>query len=130
MLVVSNPVGILTYAAWKISVFPQNCVIGSGCNLDPARFHYLIGERLGVCPLSCRGQVLGERGDSSVPVWSGVSVAGVPLKNLHPDLGADADKDQQTEVHKQVVGNAYKVSHLKGCTSWPLDCLWLILQKV
>uniref|UniRef100_A0A2K5CVC5 L-lactate dehydrogenase A chain n=1 Tax=Aotus nancymaae TaxID=37293 RepID=A0A2K5CVC5_AOTNA len=63
LLIVSNPVGILTYVAWKISGFPKNRVIGSGCNLDSARFHYLMGERLGVHPLSCYGWVLGEHGD-------------------------------------------------------------------
>ncbi|KAK2091765.1 hypothetical protein P7K49_031049 [Saguinus oedipus] len=80
LLIVSNPVDILTYVAWKISGFPKNRVIGSGCNLDSAQFHYLMGERLGVHPLSCHGWVLGEHGDSSVPVWSGVNVAGVSLK--------------------------------------------------
>ncbi|CAO2632647.1 L-lactate dehydrogenase A chain, partial [Lemmus lemmus] len=66
LLIVSNPVDILTYVAWKISGFPKNRVIGSGCNLDSARFRYLMGERLGVHPLSCHGWVLGEHGDSSV----------------------------------------------------------------
>ena len=100
--IVSNPVDILTYVAWMISGFPRNRVIGSGCNLDSARFRYLMGER-GVHPLSCHGWVLGEQGDSSVPVWSGVNVAGVSLKNLNPELGSDADKEQWKEVHKQVV---------------------------
>ena len=56
---------VLTYVAWKISGFPKNRVIGSGGNLDSARFRYLMGERLGVHPLSCHGWVLGEHGDSS-----------------------------------------------------------------
>uniref|UniRef100_A0A452E9I9 L-lactate dehydrogenase n=1 Tax=Capra hircus TaxID=9925 RepID=A0A452E9I9_CAPHI len=120
LLVVSNPVDILTYVAWKISGFPKNCVIGSGCNLDSARFHYLMGERLGVHPLSCHGWILGEHGDSSVPVWSGVNVAGVSLKNLHPELGTDADKEQWKAVHKQVVDSAYEVIKLKGYTSWAI----------
>ena len=64
------------------------------------RSRYLMGERLGVHPVSCHGWVLGEHGDSSVPVWSGVNVAGVSLKNLHPDSGTDADKEQWKEVHK------------------------------
>jgi malate/lactate dehydrogenase len=67
-------VDILTYVAWKISGFPKNRVIGSGCNLDSARFRYLMGERLGVHALSCHGWVLGEHGDSSgkslIPVSS------------------------------------------------------------
>nr|KAF6324727.1 lactate dehydrogenase A [Myotis myotis] len=78
------------------------------------------GERLGVHPLSCHGWVLGEHGDSSVPVWSGVNVAGVSLKNLHPDLGTDADKEQWKQVHKQVVDSAYEVIKLKGYTSWAI----------
>nr|XP_020142138.1 L-lactate dehydrogenase A chain isoform X1 [Microcebus murinus] len=120
LLIVSNPVDILTYVAWKISGFPKNRVIGSGCNLDSARFRYLMGERLGIHPLSCHGWVLGEHGDSSVPVWSGVNVAGVSLKNLHPDLGTDQDKEQWKEVHKQVVESAYEVIKLKGYTSWAI----------
>ncbi|KAF0880205.1 LDHA dehydrogenase, partial [Crocuta crocuta] len=120
LLIVSNPVDILTYVAWKISGFPKNRVIGSGCNLDSARFRYLMGERLGVHALSCHGWVLGEHGDSSVPVWSGVNVAGVSLKNLHPELGTDADKEQWKEVHKQVVDSAYEVIKLKGYTSWAI----------
>nr|KAF6465682.1 lactate dehydrogenase A [Rousettus aegyptiacus] len=79
-----------------------------------------MGERLGVHPLSCHGWVLGEHGDSSVPVWSGVNVAGVSLKNLHPDLGTDTDKEQWKEVHKQVVASAYEVIKLKGYTSWAI----------
>uniref|UniRef100_A0A2K5R5F3 L-lactate dehydrogenase n=1 Tax=Cebus imitator TaxID=2715852 RepID=A0A2K5R5F3_CEBIM len=118
LLIVSNPVDILTYVAWKISGFPKNRVIGSGCNLDSARFCYLMGDRLGVHTLSCHGWVLGEHGDSSVPVWSGVNVAGVSLKTLHPDLGTDTDKEQWKEVHKQVVDSAYAVIKLKGYTSW------------
>uniref|UniRef100_A0A8C8TG46 L-lactate dehydrogenase n=1 Tax=Peromyscus maniculatus bairdii TaxID=230844 RepID=A0A8C8TG46_PERMB len=120
LLIVSNPVDILTYMAWKISGFPKNRVIGSGCNLDSARFRYLMGERLGVHPLSCHGWVLGEHGDSSVPVWSGVNVAGVSLKNLNPELGSNADKEQWKEVHKQVVDSVYEVIKLKGYTSWAI----------
>uniref|UniRef100_A0A2I3RJT2 L-lactate dehydrogenase n=1 Tax=Pan troglodytes TaxID=9598 RepID=A0A2I3RJT2_PANTR len=84
------------------------------------------GEKLGVHPLSCHGWVLGEHGDSSVPLWSGVNVAGVSLKTLHSHLGTDTDKEQWKEVHKQVVESPYKMIKLKGYTSWatglsPLD---------
>ncbi|XP_054934658.1 L-lactate dehydrogenase C chain isoform X2 [Physeter macrocephalus] len=106
MLIVSNPVDILTYVVWKISGLPATRVIGSGCNLDSARFRYLIGEKLGVHPTSCHGWIIGEHGDSSVPLWSGVNVAGVALKTLDPKLGTDSDKDQWKNIHKQVVGSA------------------------
>ncbi|NWR71898.1 LDHA dehydrogenase, partial [Centropus unirufus] len=120
LLIVSNPVDILTYVAWKISGFPKHRVIGSGCNLDSARFRHLMGERLGIHPLSCHGWIVGEHGDSSVPVWSGLTVAGVSLKALHPDMGTDADKEHWREVHKQVVDSAYEVIKLKGYTSWAI----------
>ncbi|XP_055150190.1 L-lactate dehydrogenase A chain-like isoform X3 [Symphalangus syndactylus] len=118
--IVSGKVDILTYVAWKISGFPKKRVIGSGCNLDSARFRYLMGERLGVHPLSCHRWILGEHGDSSVPVWSGMNVAGVSLKTPHPDLETDKDKEQWKEVHKQVVERAYEEIKLKGYTSWAI----------
>ncbi|KAM5247644.1 L-lactate dehydrogenase C chain [Ctenodactylus gundi] len=120
MLIVSNPVDILTYVVWKISGLPATRVIGSGCNLDSARFRYLIGEKLGVHPASCHGWIIGEHGDSSVPLWSGVNVAGVCLKSLNPALGTDSDKEQWKTVHKQVVESAYEIIKLKGYTSWAI----------
>ncbi|XP_064144427.1 L-lactate dehydrogenase C chain isoform X2 [Loxodonta africana] len=120
ILIVSNPVDILTYVVWKLSGLPVNRVIGSGCNLDSARFRYLVGEKLGVHPTSCHGWIIGEHGDSSVPLWSGVNVAGVPLKNLNPNLGTDSDKEQWKNVHRQVVDSAYEIIKLKGYTSWAI----------
>ncbi|XP_058161641.1 L-lactate dehydrogenase C chain isoform X2 [Dasypus novemcinctus] len=118
ILVVSNPVDILTYVVWKLSGLPPSRVIGSGCNLDSARFRYLIGEKLGVHPTSCHAWVIGEHGDSSVPLWSGVNVAGVSLKTLHPKLGTDSDTEQWKNIHKRVVDSAYEIIKLKGYTSW------------
>uniref|UniRef100_A0A2K5XCD5 L-lactate dehydrogenase n=1 Tax=Mandrillus leucophaeus TaxID=9568 RepID=A0A2K5XCD5_MANLE len=125
---VQRNVNIFKFIVPNVVKYSPNCkllivsnpVIGSGCNLDSARFRYLMGERLGVHPLSCHGWVLGEHGDSSVPVWSGMNVAGVSLKTLHPDLGTDKDKEQWKEVHKQVVESAYEVIKLKGYTSWAI----------
>uniref|UniRef100_A0A8C7EUM2 L-lactate dehydrogenase n=1 Tax=Neovison vison TaxID=452646 RepID=A0A8C7EUM2_NEOVI len=120
MLIVSNPVDILTYVVWKLSGLPATRIIGSGCNLDSARFRYLIGEKLGVHPASCHGWIIGEHGDSSVPLWSGVNVAGVALKTLDPKLGTDSDKEQWKNIHKQVVESAYEIIKLKGYTSWAI----------
>nr|XP_033783746.1 L-lactate dehydrogenase A chain [Geotrypetes seraphini] len=120
LLVVSNPVDILTYVAWKLSGFPKHRVIGSGCNLDSARFRYFMGEKLGIHSLSCHGWVIGEHGDSSVPVWSGMNVAGVSLKSLSPEMGSEHDPEKWKEVHKQVVDSAYEVIKLKGYTSWAI----------
>ncbi|KPP61903.1 lactate dehydrogenase-A-like [Scleropages formosus] len=120
ILVVSNPVDILTYVAWKLSGFPRHRVIGSGTNLDSARFRFLMGERLQIHPSSCHGWIVGEHGDSSVPVWSGVNVAGVSLQKLNPDMGTEKDKEDWKSVHKTVVDGAYEVIKLKGYTSWAI----------
>lgn len=65
LLIVSNPVDILTYVAWKLSGLPKHRVIGSGTNLDSSRFRFLMSQRLGVAPTSCHGWIIGEHGDSS-----------------------------------------------------------------
>ncbi|ELK34803.1 L-lactate dehydrogenase A-like 6B [Myotis davidii] len=120
MIIVSNPVDILTYVTWKLSGIPQNRVIGSGCNLDTARFRYLIGQKLGIHAGSCQGWVLGEHGDSCVPVWSSVSVAGVPLRDLNAQLGTDQDPERWKDIHKEVVSSAYEIIRMKGYTSWAI----------
>lgn len=65
LLIVSNPVDILTYVAWKLSGLPKNRVIGSGTNLDSARFRFLLSQKLNVAPTSCHGWIIGEHGDTS-----------------------------------------------------------------
>ncbi|XP_046312556.2 L-lactate dehydrogenase A-like 6A [Marmota monax] len=120
LIVVSNPVDILTYVSWKLSAFPKSRVIGSGCNLDTARFRFLIGQKLGIHSESCHGWVLGEHGDSSVPVWSGVNIAGVLLKDLNAAIGTGKDPEQWENVHKEVVNSAYEIIKMKGYTSWAI----------
>jgi L-lactate dehydrogenase len=65
-LVISNPVDILSFITWKLSGLPVNRIIGSGTNLDSARFRHYIGEKLGIAPHSCHAWIIGEHGDSSV----------------------------------------------------------------
>ncbi|XP_068134457.1 L-lactate dehydrogenase B chain-like isoform X2 [Hyperolius riggenbachi] len=120
ILVVSNPVDIMTYVTWKLSGLPPNKVIGSGTNLDSARFRHMIADKLGLNTTSCHGYVLGEHGDSSVPIWSGVNVAGVTLQSLSPDIGTDKDPEHWKDVHKQVVDSAYEVIKCKGYTNWAI----------
>lgn len=120
LLVVSNPVDILTYVAWKLSGLPKHRVIGSGTNLDSSRFRFLMSQRLGVAPTSCHGWIIGEHGDSSVPVWSGVNVAGVRLSELNPSIGTADDEEKWGELHYEVVNSAYEVIRLKGYTSWAI----------
>ena len=117
----SNPVDILMYVTWKLSGLPKHHVIGSGCNLDSARFRYLMAEKLGIHPSSCHGWILGEHDDSSVAVWREVNVAGISLQELNPEMGIDNNSENWKEVHKMVVESAYKSSSSKATSSGLFD---------
>ncbi|XP_017299010.1 L-lactate dehydrogenase-like [Diaphorina citri] len=128
LLIVSNPVDILTYVSWKLSGFPKNRVIGSGTNLDSMRFRVLLAQKLGLSPESVYGFIIGEHGDSSVPVWSGVNVAGVNLREVNPAIGTEGDTEEFGKLHTDVVNSffssvlysAYEIIRLKGYTSWAI----------
>uniref|UniRef100_A0A0K8TLG7 L-lactate dehydrogenase n=1 Tax=Tabanus bromius TaxID=304241 RepID=A0A0K8TLG7_TABBR len=120
LLMVANPVDIMTYVAWKLSGLPKNRVIGSGTNLDSSRFRFLMSQKLDLAPTSCHGWIIGEHGDSSVPVWSGVNIAGVRLREINPAVGTPEDPEKWNELHKMVVDSAYEVIKLKGYTSWAI----------
>ena len=87
LMIVANPVDILTYAALKISRFPKERVIGSGTVLDTARFRYLLSEHLQVDSRSVHAFIIGEHGDSELPAWSTVSIAGMTLEEYCRDCG-------------------------------------------
>lgn len=123
LVIVSNPVDILTYVARRISGFPPHRVIGSGTMLDSSRFRFLMGERLCVSPSSCHGYIIGEHGDSSVAVWSGVTIGGVHLTSINPDVGTDKDTEDWASIHKDVVTSAYEIIKLKGYTSWAIGVM-------
>ncbi|CAJ0605878.1 unnamed protein product [Cylicocyclus nassatus] len=121
IMVVSNPVDVLTYVTWKLSGLPKERVFGSGTNLDSARFRFLLSEKLHIAPSSCHGWIIGEHGDSSVAVWSGVNVAGVTLSNVKANIGAlDDDEHWEEDIHKKVIESAYEIIKLKGYTSWAI----------
>ncbi|XP_017487340.1 PREDICTED: L-lactate dehydrogenase-like, partial [Rhagoletis zephyria] len=120
IVVISNPCDILTYAAWKQSGLPKERVFTTGTHLDTARFRYFIAQRLGVTPSSVQGYVIGEHGDSSVPVWSSVSVAGTRFTDLAACIGTEGDTDGWGEIHKKVVKAAYEVIAGKGYTNWAI----------
>ncbi|KAG8235554.1 hypothetical protein J437_LFUL015394 [Ladona fulva] len=120
LVIVSNPADVLTYVAWKLSGLPKSRVLGSGTNLDSSRFRFLLSERFGVAPSSAHGWIIGEHGDTSVPVWSGVNVAGVRLRDINPKAGLEGDPENWNKLHEQVVQSAYEVIKLKGYTSWAI----------
>ena len=97
LLIVANPVDILTYAAVKLSGFPENRVFGSGTVLDSARLKYLLGEHLGVDSRSVHAYIIGEHGDSEIVAWSSANVSGVPLLKFCSMRGYE-DHEQAMEL--------------------------------
>src|SRR5699024_9292597 len=93
LLVVSNPVDVLTMAIQKETGLPSNRVIGTGTSLDTARLRYLIGRECGVSISDVIAYVLGEHGDSQVPLWSRVRLGGISLKGFTEQLNINIDYD-------------------------------------
>ncbi|XWS49756.1 hypothetical protein CRYUN_Cryun12cG0030100 [Craigia yunnanensis] len=120
LLIVSNPVDVLTYVSWKLSGFPSNRVIGSGTNLDSSRFRFLIADHLDVNAQDVQAYIVGEHGDSSVALWSSISVGGVPVLSFLKNQQIAYEKETLENIHKEVIGGAYEVISLKGYTSWAI----------
>jgi len=120
LLVVSNPVDVMTYAAWKISGLPPHRVIGSGTNLDSNRFRGLIADRLKLNTADCHGWIIGQQGAKSIPVWSAIHVAGVNLKGLNPAIGGAQDKENWKACHQEVVAAANEIVKAKRTASMGL----------
>ncbi len=115
LLVVANPLDVLTYLTLKYSKFPKNRVIGSGTVLDTARFRYLLGEHFQVNPNSVHAYIMGEHGDSSFPVWSTANIAGVPLRNFKK-----YDQKKMDAVYEKTKNAAYEIIAKKGATYYAI----------
>jgi L-lactate dehydrogenase len=120
LLVVANPVDILTYATWKFSGFPPGRVIGSGTVLDTARLRTLIGQQLRVDPRGVHAYVIGEHGDSEVVVWSRAMVAGMSIGEFCAQRNACCENDIQQEIADQVRRAAYEIIDRKGATYYAI----------
>ena len=116
LLIVANPVDILTYAALKFSGFPASRVVGSGTVLDTARLRALIGQRLGIDPRSVHAYVVGEHGDSEVVLWSRATVAGLPVAEFCAQRGTTCNSEMQEDISRQVLRAAYEIIDRKGAT--------------
>jgi L-lactate dehydrogenase len=120
LLVVANPVDVLTYATWKFSGFPARRVLGSGTVLDTARLRALIGQRLAVDPRSVHAYVIGEHGDSEVVVWSRATVAGMTIDEFCAQRDTTCGADTQAEIARQVRHAAYEIIERKGATYYAI----------
>lgn len=117
LLMVSNPVDVLTYAALKFSGYPPERVIGSGTVLDTARFRYLLSRNCRVDPHNVHGYVLGEHGDSEVIAWSIASIAGMKLDEKCPSCPRLENCDKEG-IAEDVRSSAYHLISGKGATNW------------
>ena len=120
LLITTNPVDILAYVTWKISGLPPGRVIGSGTVLDTSRFRYLIGHHYGVDPQSVQAYIIGEHGDSEVPVWSLANVAGMPLKNFCDLQGCMHGQKAMDEIFQATRDAAYRIIEKKGATYYAI----------
>jgi L-lactate dehydrogenase len=116
LLIATNPVDILTYASWKISGLPAAKVIGSGTILDTARFRYLLSEHAGVDPRSVHAYIIGEHGDSEVPVWSLANIAGMRLKDYCIANCMSYSQEVWDKIFEKTRDAAYEIIERKGAT--------------
>lgn len=120
LLMVSNPVDILTYVTLKLSGFPTNRVIGSGTVLDTARLKFLVGEKLDVDYRNVHSFIIGEHGDSELAVWSGANVSGINLEDYCPICSRCGGMDELYGLHSYVKNSAYEIIRGKGSTYYAI----------
>lgn len=116
LLIVSNPVDILTYTAIKLSGFPENRVIGSGTVLDTARLRYFVGEHLLVDNRSVHAFVIGEHGDSEIVAWSSANISGIPLDDFCEMRGHYHHEEATENIAEMVKNSAYQIIEKKRAT--------------
>ncbi len=120
LIVVTNPVDMLTYVAWKASGLPAHQVIGTGTILDTARFRYLLSQHYQVEPRSVHAYVVGEHGDSQVPIWSLANIAGIRLSEFDRSTGDRLDSAAKAEIARETRSAAYEIIRRKGATHYAI----------
>jgi len=122
-LVVTNPVDILTYVTLKISGFPRNRVFGSGTVLDSSRFRYLISEHCGIDARNVHAYIIGEHGDTELPVWSNATIGGMKIEDYCPicrNFGRCDREKTARSIFEDAKGAAYKIIEAKGATYYAI----------
>lgn len=124
LLVVTNPVDVLTYATLKISGFPKNRVIGSGTVLDSARLKQLVSNHFSVDSRNVHTFIIGEHGDSELAVFSSANISGIDLDSYcHSDPNADCSdcsREALDEIYENVKNSAYEIIEAKGSTYYAI----------
>lgn len=116
ILMVANPVDVLTHLAVKLSGYPEHRVFGSGTVLDTARLKYAIGDRIGVDIRSVHTMIIGEHGDSEVPLWGLTNISGVPLSDFCKAKKIKGSESEMDKIYVEVRDSAYEIIKKKGAT--------------
>ncbi|MCU0454385.1 MAG: L-lactate dehydrogenase [Bacteroidetes bacterium] len=120
ILIATNPVDILTYVSLQASGLPASRVIGSGTILDTSRFRSQLGQYYGVDPRSVHAIIIGEHGDTELPVWSLANIGGVRLQEFAPMAGKTYRQDEMDALFVQVRDAAYEIIKRKGSTYYAI----------
>ena len=120
LLIVSNPVDILTYMAQKLSGLPTERVIGTGTVLDTARLKHLLGQHLQVDSRNVHAFIIGEHGDSELAVWSSANISGVDLTDYCRICGKDDSREALDRIYRSVRDAAYQIIEGKGATYYAI----------
>ncbi len=115
LMIVTNPVDVLTYEALRISEFPENRVFGTGTTLDTSRLRFNISEKIHIHPQNIEAYILGEHGDSSFPVYGSANVSGKPLLEFENFTQQDAD-----QCYADTKNAAYRIIHDVGYTCYSI----------
>lgn len=118
LLVATNPVDVLTYAATRLSGFDPHRVIGSGTALDTARFRYELGQVYQVDPQSIYADIIGEHGDTELPVWSLANISGMRLPDYCNQIGIKYDRESMEKCFQRTKDAAYNIIQCKGVTDY------------
>jgi L-lactate dehydrogenase len=120
VLLVTNPVDVITYITLKLSGFPQQRVFGSGTVLDSSRFRHLIARRCNVAVANVHAYIAGEHGESELPLWSSASIGAIPLKDWAvPQHGKLTVRDR-AEIFQNVKDAARQIIEGKGATNYAI----------
>lgn len=128
LIIVSNPVDVLTAFARKVTNMPPEHILGSGTVLDTARFRYTLSQRCGINASNIHAYVVGEHGDSEVLLFSSASIAGSSLESFRENFPGVFEKDWREQVASEVRQAAYEIISRKGATYYGigLSCAQII----
>lgn len=126
IIAASNPVDIISYTIQALSNRPSRRIIGTGTMLDTARFRSLLGGHYGVDPRSVHAYIIGEHGDTEVPVWSGALIGSLPILD-NTVLGRAFDAGAMSRLFERVRDAAYDIIDRKGYTS---SAIGIVIAKL